>query len=543
VRAAADERYDALRARCPARAEELEAQRISLEDALAQCLVAEANHVGFNHFDLGAGTMAGNIVSPNSASGHLILGFGNSAQAASPLSGSLYLDGGNYQTDATRRPFGGAIFSLGGTAYRLRFSFAAEGLNNPMSTFANGPTTVGPTTSPIEGGTETTTVTTSESGTSSSDGWQLANWLATAEGQVYIGSFTLDVGAGFGRYSLSQRDTSHVETSSDIQQHSDIEGVPGGTVDIATGTDVTTDTDTMTHVLTNLILGRVGLDYNRGHWTFGGDASMQLSLTGVDGGTTVGNSITVHDTVTDVNIPGFPVDHTVTPGSTTTDDSYTPHVIADTTQWRTAIRLHLFYDTETMSLRLAAGPVLGGIGDEFRWNGMPVAGYASALFQATDDITAGANASVFGDEFNLDGLFATTGDFRRFRDYVAVVNELNTSGFIDDQLRQRYLNSLFDNLVETSDGFVISVGMRVDSQSEVSGHGNAGYNYHFSNGLGLGVDVGGDSEDMSLEAGLHFDMLPGDNQLVLRPEFFTQEDELAGERVYGGQLSLGGYFP
>lgn len=537
IRTSAKERYDALQKQCPKNADRIAGERSALENALKGYVASELERVRFSLADIGAGLTTGGALRQG-VGGHLALGWSTLPAAKEPFGINLYIDGANYNlNDNNRRPFAGAVLRMVGKKFDLQIAWAGEWLNS-TSEFSRGPTTVGPTTRTIPKGTETTTETTRESGRNSTEGYNLANWMGSAEGGILLGNFKLEVGFAFGKYSHHELSETETLTSSNVRTQETEPGKPKVTTDTTVNVDTNVRVRTLTDVVTDLFGARLGglAITNKGRLKIGADATLIYNNSKVSGNVDVDTNVAVKDTVTDITIEGQPNQRFVTPGSTTTDRTSTPITAEEEYMMNVVLRVRVLYRKDNLATRFEIGPSFGSNNDGGFWPAMPLSGNATVLWnKMSKGITLGGNAYLADDKFGLEGLFATTKDFQKFLGYVDMTNQFKTAGLIDDSLRDRYLMNVFDHLVETGDGFVFKAGLSVDSQKNYGIEGAAGYAKQVK-GMGpLGVSVSGSSADRRLRAAGYIGLTHG---LSLRPEVHTEKDRLQDRQSWGVGGSL-----
>lgn len=489
VRSHAEGRYDALNLECPENTSRIAEAMVSLDHAIEAYITAENDRVRPTLFTAGGSWLGGEGIS-NSASGLLHVGFGNPAQS---LRGSIYADGGNLYAGDIGAPSGGLVFNLGGRAYDLRLSFGGLWFAN-QSHYSLDPVTED-VTEAIEGGTLHRISTTTGNGSSSTDGYQ-PNWLAAAELAVRIADgWKLRLGLGGGQDITVVRDEQHVSNSTTEEGSSHTDGPPGVDINYTAGADVNSDVVNLTRVDTMLLSALLGVDYHResSPWTFGGGVWFFGAFPKASIDTAVDTETAVHDTVTDINIEGFPPESETTPGSTTTSHDDFHDDMNGVYDIRVVPMGGFDYLAETMAFRLRMGPVLGGNQDGYHSSDLPVLGNAAAYFNV-HGLTMGANALFHSNEFDLEGIFATSGDFQRYVGFMNAISDIRARSLVQDLLAGRYASELTRNLITGGEGFIALPGMRVDSEGNISAYGSLAYMHQFGKGP-LGGIVRGDSAD------------------------------------------------
>ncbi len=546
IDSAADVRYDALQEQCPDNAARITGARDALTQVLEQYTTTLANRLHFNLADVGFGLHGGAVSFPNTADGHLHLGWSTAEDAPNPFHISLYVNGGNelvegFDGGERETPFGGALLNLGGENYQLRLSLNGNWFRQ-TSAFDSPLTQFGPDTYDIEGGTETASGERSEDGRSVTTGAPMENWFATAEGLVDIGQFELQLGVGFGQFMRHEESVSNVYELTNIMQDSVDQGPPLVGVHTETGADTTVNTLTLTDVLTNLLGLRLGSGLNfdaaGGQMFAGADAQLLYNWSDISGQSEVTTVTNLHDTVTDVDIEGFPSERIVTPGADGQPiTTITPHDAEDPSQANLTVRGRVLYDSENLALRLELGPVFQFDSDGYTGVApLGVAGNITALGRIPQGMILGGNVESNGSEMNLDAMFASHADFQYFVGYVDMCNQLRQASLIDDTLRDSYLNNLFNQLVETSEGFIVTAGARFQAEGmdQTSGHVSVGYAHQFPRMGPLGASVQFDSDDMSVIGTGYVGLTRG---LNLRLSYETSEHEL-GDREHIGHVGL-----
>ncbi|MBW2972007.1 hypothetical protein KY359_03130 [Candidatus Woesearchaeota archaeon] len=490
VRSHAEDRYNALTLQCPGKTDEIAQAMVDLDHAIDAYIAAETDRVRPTLFTAGGAWLGGEGIS-HSGLGHLHVDFGNLEGASSPLHGGLYLDGGNVFADTVAAPFGGAIFNIGGRSYELRLSWGGVWMANASEYSLDPVTSV--LTEAIPDGSILSTTVTNESGNSSTDGYQ-PNWLAAAELAVRIaGNWQLRLGIGGGQDRTVVRDEQDVSVSTTEEGSTHTDSPPAVDVAWTAGADVNTHVLNVTAVDTMLLNFLVGLDYHRqdSPWTVGGSVLTFLAFPRTTIDTAIDTTTNILDVNTTIDIEGFPTQTETTPGSTSTTSDPSHQRIDDVYDVRVVPMGGFDYLTETMAFRLRMGPVLGGDQNGYHSSDLPVLGNGSAYF-LTHGMSLGANTVFHSNQWNLEGFFATGGDFQRYVSFMNARSDMVSRSLVQDRLALRYVDELTRNLITGGEGFIAIPGLRVESDGSISGYGSLAYVHQFDFGP-LGIMGFGDS--------------------------------------------------
>ncbi|MFH1064066.1 MAG: hypothetical protein V1729_03230 [Candidatus Woesearchaeota archaeon] len=486
IKTSTTEAYEALKVKCAQNVDEVGAALEALTPAIEAYIKAELNRAEMNLVDVGANAALPGI-QKGKVGGHLRLRLANGAAAEDPFHLEAYLDGANDfrsvreigpGSDLSRvgrvdQPYGGAIFELGTKSTTWRLSYGGQWKSK--STDYPASTTSEFVTRDVDGGTQTenSSTTTSESSRNNDD---LLTGMLALESQLRLGDnndWIIDLGVGFGRDAYNETVTSHTDNHTDVVDSSYTAGPPSVDVTTTTSADTSVDTKTVANAVTNMIAAHLGLVKKGENWTVGGDAVGAYRWSEISGRTTVDTQTTIGDTVSDINIEGMDPIQETTPGSaspSSDSDSFdrNPHGLT------TGLRLRLNYDAEGVAIRLEPGWVGKWHNSQYELEQMHVGGNLTGLVQ-TQGVTLGANAAVYDDMADLHAYFSTDDDFKKVVSYVDAVNQMRIVSPMDSQLRERYIDNLFDNLVETTDGFIVDAGLQMPRKDDAHLEAAVGY--------------------------------------------------------------------
>jgi hypothetical protein len=237
-----------------------------------------------------------------------------------------------------------------------------------------------------------------------------------------------------------------------------------------------------------------------------------LSRSTVGPGSVTGSTI-VDPTVTDINIEGQPSMQDISGGANIPINERIARSQSSTSQ-KLFLPMGVFqYDGQRQIWRAAAGPNLFWNGSNYTWQDVPVSAYGLALFNPGNFIV-GANAYSHGNEFGAEGHFATTKQFQKYADFVSTQDELRVTSLMNDTLRERYIQNMYDNFVASSQGLILTLGGH-----HVGGKGNAAYGAlsytHQIPRMGpLGMSIFADSNDPSIRGALYLGISNGMSLMV-----------------------------
>lgn len=542
IRKSARQKYQALDKQCPDRhADGTHNAWQSLEKTLADYAQLEKDRIRLALFNVGGGFWTGG---PLRNTGHGMLQFAaaNRANSPNPFHFMAYLDGGNYSIGqsgsmlSSDRPFGDILLNFGGKRYNVELGWSGLWVAQQMAPWSNGPVTGAPLRRNITGGTEITTTTTEDSGSEKTDGYQLQNWMAHAQGSFMAGNkLRITIGGAFGQSDDSEISQARNRTSVTTVQDSEDQGPPKSTVHAENKTDVTVDTLTNLNVRTDHGAGKIQVVHEGSRFKLGGGLVFFYNGVKTSGNTNIDTNVVDNGTNVDIHIDGFPPQTENVAGSTTnTSESL---AIPQTSAYSANIipMLLAAYDRSNVALRLQMGPALGWNDQGFDAPAMPVAGNATGIVGVTRKVALGGNAMFYSNKADIDFLLSTSGDFKGFVGFIDAVNEMRTRSLASDRLVTRYLANMYHGMAEMNDGFLLTGGLRVDSEGDASGHGFISYVHRFKSAGPLGASVMGDSADKSLTGTLYVPLTAG---LNLRLSGYTKKDDVSASQIWGAGGNL-----
>ncbi len=485
IRTSTTEAYEALKTKCADNVDEVGAALDALAPAIEAYIKSELNRAELSMVDVGLDADLPGIQN-GKLGGHLRLRFANGAEADDPFHLEAYLDGandfrpvqdigegsGNTSVGRVDQPYGGVILGLGTKSTTWRLSYGGQWKGK--STDYPETTTSDSVTRDVDGGTQTENSSTTSSESSRNNDDLLTGMLAL-ESQLRLGDddWIIDLAVGFGRDTYNETITGHTENHTDVVDSSYTAGPPSVDVSTTSSSDTSIDTKTVADAVTNMIAANLGLVKKGDNWTVGGNAMAAYRMSEISGRTTVDTETTIGDTVSDINIEGMDPMQETTPGSTsnTSDtDSFgrNPHGMTG------GLRLRLNYDAEGIAIRLEPGWVGKWHNSEFEENAMHVGGNLTGMVQK-QGLIMGANVSAYEDMADIGAYFSTDGDFQKFVSYVDAVNQMNIESPMDDKLKERYKSNLLDNLIATSDGFIVDASLQMPRKDNAHLEATAGY--------------------------------------------------------------------
>ena len=111
-----------------------------------------------------------------------------------------------------------------------------------------------------------------------------------------------------------------------------------------------------------------------------------------------------------------------------------------------------------------------------------------------------------------------------------MLNQLHTMGLVPEPLRQRYVQNLYDHLVETTQGLTADIGFSANSEASFSFNAALAYLKYIKKMGPLGLSVSGRTDNKQIRGAGYVGLTEGVN---LRLEAYTARDAVADRQAWG----------